>query len=260
MSHNFLDRVLTSIMLLRYRKKLNLWSTFFFNFRAFPLKIALKFPVYVYGSATLIRVGTIIIKDEHIYKGMIHLGEDFFKATQKTIFNNWGTITIGSGVRIRAGVNLFNRGRICINSGTRIGENVYISISKELKIGEKTSIGYCSSIVDSDDHYIVNINTGEVKRNDKAIVIGHNCWLGSQTYVKKGVVLPNYIIVASSNCLLVKDYTSTFSEYSIVGGNPVRILKNGYLRIMDMTVENSIRTFFENDKSLSFSFKNTIVK
>lgn len=247
--HEVLDKFITSVNLRRYANRWNAWNTFCFNMRAFPLHIALKFPVYVYGSVAFVRVGKIEITTDHIHRGMIHLGEDFFKSTQKMRFCNWGTICWADNVKIRAGVNLFNRGHIVMEKNSAISENTFVSISTRLFIGENTRIGYNSSIVDSDDHYVENVVTHEVSRNERAVKIGHDCWLGSRTNVKKGTVLPDYTIVASPNALLTRNYTSLFPPYSIVGGSPVKLLKTGFRGIYSSETEQYLRERYAQEGS-----------
>lgn len=242
-----LDNLLTSINLRRYGQRVNWWNTFWFNFRAFPFAVARRFPVHVVGGIRLIRVGDIILP-KSIRGGMVVIGEDFYKSTRKTQFINWGTITFQGPCKLRAGLHLTNSGRITIGEDVEISENSSLNIADYLVIGDKTSVGYASSFTDSDDHYSINMADRTVHNNCKGIKLGKGCWLGNNTFVKKGAVLPDYTMVASANSLVAKDYSALLKPYSIIGGVPAKLIKQGYRRILNGRSEQQMRTFFENEK------------
>lgn len=249
----FLDRLCSSFAT-RFHNRINLWQTFLFNFRAFPVRIAVKFPVYVYGKVNIIHVGDIVLNSSQ-QRGMIHIGENFYKSHTKLFFNNWGVLRIGNNVVIRSGVDIFNRGEIFFGENVEISENSFISISSLLVIDNNTSIGYSTSIVDTDDHYMLDMKSLNVSNNTKSIRIGCNCWIGSNTYIKKGAILPDFITIASPNALVAKDY-SFLEPDSILAGAPASLIKKGYRRVMNKTKERELISFFsthEEDYVLSLS-------
>lgn len=61
---------------------------------------------------------------------------------------------------------------------------------------------------------------------------------------KKGTKTPDYLIVASANALLTKDYTS-LPPYSVIGGSPAKLLKSGVRRIYNSNMEQKINQFLK---------------
>ena len=110
-------------------------------------------------------------------------------------------------------------------------------------MGKYTRIGFNTLIMDSDDHYVLDINTNIIKNNTKLIILGSYNWIGNYTSIKKGVVTPDYFIVSSSFCTLVKDY-SDFPCYSVVGGSPAKLIKSGIRGVFNPNSEKLLREYF----------------
>ena len=107
--------------------------------------------------------------------------------------------------------------------------------------------------MDSDDHFLVDVTTKEVIDNKKEIIIGKYNWIASRTVIKKGVKTPDYLIVASANALLTKDYTD-LPPYSVIGGCPAKLLKTGVRRVYNMEREALLIKYFKNSFE-SYDFK-----
>ena len=155
-----------------------------------------------------------------------------------------------------SGMRLFNTGEIFIGDEVECSENAYISIAESLHVGDKTSIGYNCALTDSDDHFMVEVNTGEVRNNHSRIFIGKACWIGNNTNFKKGGHIPDYTTVASPNALIAKDYSSQIPPYSIIGGSPAIFLKAGYRRILNQASEQQLVEYFTNNPSLQSFYLN----
>lgn len=73
--------------------------------------------------------------------------------------------------------------------------------------------------------------TGEKHPMTKPIHLGQYCWIGNRSTLMPGTVLPDRIIVAS-NSLLNKNYVVRgVQPYSILGGMPAAVIKEGVERI-----------------------------
>ena len=119
-------------------------------------------------------------------------------------------------------------------------------------MGSNSRLGFHGFIMDSDDHFTVDINTRKVYRNCKPIKIGAFNWFGNTTIIKKGVVTPDYLIVASTNALLTKDYSS-LPPYSVLGGMPAKVIKSGIRRVFNLDNESDIIKFFKsNPEAMSY--------
>lgn len=233
---------------------LNIYKTLLFNILCFGLKDGLKFPILIYGPIKLCIIGTIKIHTP-IRKGLVTIGKESFKTYNPSKFLNSGIIEIYGPVTIAGGCIIENYGTIVCKGYNRISDNCMILIREKLTIGEQTSIGFHSHIMDSDDHFTINVLTGDIHKNTAPILLGNYNWFGNRTFIKKGVVTPDYLIVASPNALLTKNY-SEIPPYSIVGGAPIKLIKTGFRRIYNNNIELLLKTNFKNSNTTIINIAN----
>ena len=230
---------------------INLFATLRFNIRAFGLRQGLKFPVYIYGNFKLKNIGKINIKCP-VSRRMIVIGSNYDMIdTSSTVFNNHGTLDIYGKVFINYGTYISNQGVIVFHGNNIIGNTAEIRISSRLEIGYNTFIGFESRIMDSNMHYVVDVETRQVHRNCSPIILGNYNWLGSNSYIKRGTVTPDYLIVASPNALLSKDY-SNIPPYTVMAGCHARPVKQGIRRIYNFHLEKIINKYFEQHPDATF--------
>lgn len=68
----------------------------------------------------------------------------------------------------------------------------------------------------------IEIPMGQQGYTEKKITyIGNGVWIGRDVFMTPGRTISDHSIIAA-RCVLTKD----FPEYSVVGGNPSRLLKN----------------------------------
>tara|TARA_B110000495_G_C22780916_1_gene456771 strand:- start:107 stop:625 length:519 start_codon:yes stop_codon:yes gene_type:complete len=115
-----------------------------------------------------------------------------------------------SGKNISIGANTY------INSGSiQSGEN------SSVKIGEWCAIGYNVNIIAVS--HDVDKPTGPIETRpivEKDIVIGDRCWIGTNVFIKEGIVIGNDVVIGA-NSLVVKDVP----DKAIVGGVPAKIIR-----------------------------------
>lgn len=226
-------------------RTINVYKTLIFNLLAFGVKGLFKLPVYIYYNTNICKVGKIVLHCP-MRRGLVKIGELDYKSQGTTKFHNNGAIEIYGPVKIEGGTILDNSGVIEFHGYNRISESSMVLIREKLVIGEQSRIGFHSFIMDSDDHYTIDVETRQVKKNRKEIVIGRYNWMASNTYIKKGVRTPDYLIVASANALLTKDYTD-LPPYSVIGGSPAKLLKTGVRRIYNTTNEKKMSDYFKKE-------------
>jgi len=230
---------------------INLLATLRFNIKAFGLFKGLQLPVYIYGPIKIKRIGTIRINCP-IRRHLIVIGTNHDTvAAPYTVFYNTGTIEVHGRVIINYGTVLINRGIVVFGGNNALGNQCDINIHNRLDIGCNTFIGYESHIADSDHHYVADVNTRRVYRNSAPIRIGNFNWFGSNSFIKKGTVTPDYLIVASPCSMLSKDYSS-LPPYTVIAGCPARPVKQGIRRIYNFREEGKIREFFLQHPEESF--------
>lgn len=218
------------------------YKTFLFNFLAFGLNGVLKLPVYVYHNTKIYQIGKIVFHCP-MKRGIFRIGQLDLKSQGTTKFKNAGIIEVWGPVKIEGCTILENDGVIEFHGVNRIADGSLIVIREKLVVGEQSRIGFQSFIMDSDDHYTIDVETKRVEKNKKGIFIGKYNWIASRTVVKKGVKTPDYLIVASANSLLTKDYTD-LPPYSVIGGTPAKLLKTGIRRIYNAENERFLNQYF----------------
>ena len=91
---------------------------------------------------------------------------------------------------------------------------------------------------------MVDVDNRTILPNKCPITIGNFNWLGSHTFVKKGVVTPDYTITASPNTVLLKDYSRVVPPYSILGGSPAHLIGQGKRRVLNFYNEIKVAASF----------------
>lgn len=109
---------------------------------------------------------------------------------------------------------------IRIGAGCSTSNNLSIISRKSVEIGEKSMIGDCVSIFDSDFHRIDPAVRWEGGDEACAVSIGRNVWLGSRVVVLKGVNIGDNTVVAAGSVV-----TRSLPANVVAGGVPAKILR-----------------------------------
>jgi len=179
-------------------KKLALWSLMPRN-QARPrlwVKLFVNPIKHKKGKRSLVRRRTRmdVMPFNHFILGDDSTIEDF-----STVNNGVGDVIIGKRTRIGLGNVLI--GPVKIGDDVMFAQNVVLS---------GLNHGY-------ED---INIPPSLQKVSTKSIVVEDQVWIGANAVVTAGVTIGKHSIVAAG-CVVVKDVP----PYSIVGGNPGRLLK-----------------------------------
>ena len=145
-------------------------------------------------------------------------------------FLNSHLIEIGSGVTISDFVWLNasdpqKKKNVTLNIGdkTYIGRSVQINAFNNVKIGKNVLIADRVFISDADHNYLDKskpiIDQGD--RFVKSVEIKDGSWLGIGCVIMPGVTIGRNSIV-TANSVVLRDV----DDYSIVGGNPAKLIKN----------------------------------
>ena len=115
--------------------------------------------------------------------------------------------------------------KISIGSHCSIGAYCHISAHNGITIGDNVLIGKWVSIVDN-DHGKTDRETLELPPLNRElvskgpIVIGNNVWIGDKVTILSGVTIGSHAVIAA-NAVVTKDVP----EYSVVAGNPAKVIK-----------------------------------
>lgn len=124
-------------------------------------------------------------------------------------------------------------GVVILNPHSQIGENTNIFAVNRIEIGAYTAIAPNTTICDNNNHPISPKERKAMRVQPQGhdsklwkhsvsapIIIGENCWIGTNVRICKGVTIGDNSIVAA--CSVV---TKNVPANCIVAGNPAKIVK-----------------------------------
>ena len=257
---SFIGRVLRSVLKLKiiFQSSINayisyleaIWhfdspkffKTLYFNFRVCSFKQACKCPIYLYGKTRIWSLGgNVHFEKDSIKSGIVKWGYDWgYRSNGVTIIRLEGDVYFrGTCLLAQAtDVAVFKGAKLVIGDRTEILENSLIYCAESIEVGNNFCFTFQSSMMDTDFHYIIDIDNRRVAKRSSPIFIGNNVWIGNRATIKKGVKIPDNTIVAASYSVLTKDY-SQVPSYSILGGCPAKVLASGFSRVWKNEMQNS---------------------
>ncbi|UFH30871.1 acyltransferase [Chryseobacterium sp. C-71] len=157
----------------------------------------------------------------------IKIHESFIKKETNIFKGNgvlYGDISIGEGFSLRDYCNILVYPKAKLTIGKRVFFNNFCSVNclENIEIGDDTLFGEGVKLYDH-NHLIIkdtNINVSKDQFSTAPIIIGKNCWLGSNVVVLKGVTIGNNCIVGA-NCIIHK----SIPDNTIVKNNQNLILE-----------------------------------
>ncbi len=181
-----------------------------------------------------------IIFGEKIYYNCI-CGKDCKLLRRGIIVNNpeeKHRITLGNNVYVLGELNVGDyKGNITIGDWTYIGDDSKIWSGESITIGSRVAISYNVNIHDTIshsllakeryDHMVEILTNGHPKKlvnvPSNPIVIEDDVWIGFNSIILKGVRIGKGAVIGAGTVI-----THDVPEYSIVVGNPQRIIGNSY--------------------------------
>lgn len=223
-------------------------KTLIVNFRLLPFKQAIHLPIVV-SRATIIEnlSGNIVLNS--VCFGQIKIGTlhtDLFSWNgNKSILNIKGRFFVGGFIQFGVGCSIIvdENSELHIGDNAGIGANTKIICRNRIVIGDNFRTAWEVQIFDTNFHYIKNIEEGSVALREKEVIIGNNNWFGNRCTVMPGTKTNDFFI-AASNSLCNKDYTESVPKYSLVAGQPARLIKQNVVRVLDRE-EKEIKQMFE---------------
>lgn len=214
----------------------HLHASIIFNFKYLPFLQAIKLP-FIFECRTCFYAlkGTVTIECNDIKMGMIRFKSrnvGVYSPKLPFIWEHYGeTIFRGRGVfKAGSAVSVGPDGKLEFANNFSIGPLNKIVCLNNIKFGENFLCAWEILIMDSDFHYILNLEKRQIVRNTKPVSIGNNCWIGTRTMIHKGTSLPANIIVGSMS-ILNKEYD--IPEFSLLAGCPAILKSNNIARMFD---------------------------
>jgi acetyltransferase-like isoleucine patch superfamily enzyme len=149
--------------------------------------------------------------------------------------SNKRNIKIGDNCLIQGSIILYSPdAEVKIGNRVFIGPNTTIFCYKDISIEDDVMISWGCTLIDTNAHSLSSLDRmsdvldwkkGWQNKNwdvveSRSITIRRNSWIGFNSIVTKGVTLNKGCIVASGSVV-----TKSFKEYSVVGGNPAKFIK-----------------------------------
>ena len=239
-----------------YKNWFNPLVTVYVNFRSFPIKQAIKLPVFVYGWPRIFSLYGCMECVGICKMGMVKINQTVDGAPSHTgvssEINNWGKILFhGSCVIYTANkISTSTKGVLELGADVKIMHHCNITAYKFVSIGDRCWITHRCQIFDSNFHFIADFKKGTVRRYSKPIVIGKSCWVCNTTTIAAGAWISDCTIVASHS-LVNKDMREVPPE-SVIGGVPAQCLRSGMRRVNNFLFEKEIWKYFSEHPESDF--------
>lgn len=159
---------------------------------------------YIYpmkGALLQINKNGIIELHANLY---LNYYSSYRKGNSQTILrvDENGKLVVRDKVVLAYGNTLSIASRAIFETGyLRTGVNTNIICAQEMRFGQRVMLGRNVCIFDSDYHPIYNDKFERINDN-KAVIIGDNCWVGANSMVLKGAVLDNGCIVSANSMVM----------------------------------------------------------
>lgn len=226
----------------------NPFYTLYFNLVFFPLRQALRQPVFVYGWPKLFgQFGTMECRGA-CRPGMVRLnvtipggpqyaaGNTQLNIYGKVIFR--GACEIGSANKINVGEG----GVLDMGNDTKITTFCNITAYSEIRVGAQSWIVHRCQVFDTNFHFVADFCRSIVPKQARPITIGDYCWICNSSTITGGAVIPDKTIVAS-NSLVGKDMSAIPPE-SIIGGVPAKLITTGRRRVESRRFITMLHDYF----------------
>jgi acetyltransferase-like isoleucine patch superfamily enzyme len=214
-----------------------------------PFRKAIKLPVYLYGSMRLHCLSGELVIPENVHAGMIKIGyrwRDLWPTSfLPSQINITGTLVFKGSCIVSGGTSIViqSKNAICeIGDKCVIGGGSVVKSLDKITIGDYTRITGNCVVMNSNMHFVKNIETGHIQKPWGTIKIGSHCWINQGSNVMKGAVVPDYTIAAKGS-FISKDY-SEYGTNLFLAGSPAKVINNTSQRIFDLKKEKELYDYF----------------
>ncbi|MCM2267376.1 MAG: acyltransferase [Elusimicrobiales bacterium] len=202
---------------------LGLPKTLLFNFKYFPLRDALKLPVYVSHRVWLMEMSGEVRVRGPLHRGMIEIGFGevgiFDQHRSRSIWQVSGRVEFEGPASIGHGTRLSVSGVLRMGADLRITAESAIVASNSVSIGAGSLFSWDVLVIDTDFHGLYG--GGELLNPSAPVRIGAGVWIGCRALVLKGSVLPDGTVVAAASTV-TREFTAA---NTLIGGSPAVVLK-----------------------------------
>jgi acetyltransferase-like isoleucine patch superfamily enzyme len=137
-----------------------------------------------------------------------------------------GYIAVGRFARFEEGckiaviARMTKRASLRIGAFSTIGARTCINATEEVVIGDHCLIAWDCDIMDTDFHYLYELDDELPSRNSAPVHIGNNVWIGTRCIILKGVTIGDNSVIAAGSVV-----TRDVPGNTLAGGNPAKVLR-----------------------------------
>ena len=223
---------------MRLKRGLFRWfiPTLYFNLKCFPIKQAVKLPVYIYRTRFLNLKGKISFADNvQLKRGMVCIGfpETCLYMDKRYTLDIGGQVVFHGECHLGMGgvLSVGPKGLFNVGDCVKMSDSTSIVCHHYIEIGNNSTAGWGCLFCDSDFHSMKNAFTEKKIKAYAPIRIGENNWFGESCTVLKGTVTPVYTTVSACSLL---SHKYKCAEKSVLSGNPAQVVSEGcYYRDMN---------------------------
>lgn len=198
-----------------------------FNIKYLGLR-GFKLPIVLSYKVKLKKMSGKVIIPKNAKFASIKLGftaaEVFDNKKLSFVWINDGIIEFKGRAGIHNGTSIRSYGKLVFGDAFNTSSTAKIICYEQIVFGDNVLLGWDVEIVDGDAHKIYSNNCDKQERinMNKKIIIGNRVWIGANCKIFKGIIVGDDVVIAA-NSIVTKSITN---NNCIIGGNPIRILKN----------------------------------
>lgn len=236
--------------IIKFIIRIRIIKTLRVNFGLLPFKEAIKLPILVRGKLVIDSLKGKVVFDCPIRFGLVIIGKDLdnmpIALSPSRIFVG-GTLIFKGKCLINHSANLvvWPHGIMEVGRYVVVSSGVLLKSTCSVKIGDYTRLISGCFIQDSNVHLVKEIDTGIINKVFKPIVIGKGCWIGMNSTILGGAVIPDYS-VSGRYTFFNKDYSKEGIGCLFVG-SPAKIVKTNVQRLFNISYEEAVTKYFINN-------------
>ena len=205
-------------------------KTIYYNLRIFPLKDAVKLPLFV-GDTTVIkgsRKGCICIKGAKI-RGILSIGRSFgsygvYRGIKSVLhFGERGVLVIHGRTAFCTEFKVSIDGLLDLGENFDVNNGFNCICKDSISFGDNCLLGWDVTVLDSDGHSMYV--DGKLSLEKIPVKIGNNVWIGAKTAVLKGTQISDNSIIGLGTLVSGK-----YENNSIIIGYKGKMIKKDDLK------------------------------
>lgn len=240
---------------------LNPLATLYVNLRLLPFREAMRFPIFAYGWPHFIDLSGRVRFTCPVRRGLVRLNVVDLAPSQRggsLELAMPGQVVFGGKALVRSNTKIYVDHGACLAIGDnlRMGAGIIINCLNHIEIGEGVRIGHRTQLLDSNLHYMLDMNRRRVAPLRKRIEIGAHSWLTNSVTVYGGAVVPPYSVVVSGS--VVNKDLSDKGQDCILGGVPCRVIARGFRLVNNYDKERELDRYYRENPDGDFSVESPL--